>query len=142
MINHFIKYLPTKLAGDIHKQYEGYLPIFNSYMGSESHYYDSLNSNTSFAHFMLALALFYSSVIVPLREARSCFKDFSDRNIKAIRIGQHTLSKSSTISIERMYLEFNGILRRHGITDKFLLFSDVRDFARSLNIYLKTKQHE
>src|SRR5665213_4026876 len=125
MIDTFIKSLPSNVAVDLRRQYESLLPIFNSYIDSESDKYTELKRDKDFDHFMLALALFYSSVVIPLREAESCFRDLKSHHeeIKSIRLSKTDFSADSAGAINRMYAEMSSILGSHRISESLLLFS-------------------
>lgn len=144
MIDTFVQNLPPKVAVDLRRQYESLLPIFNSYIDSESVKYTELKRDKDFDHFMLALALFYSSVVIPLREAESCFRDLKSHHeeIRSIRLSKFDFSSESAGAIHRMYAEMSNILGEYRISEHLLLFSDVKDFARNLNFYLKTPYAE
>ena len=144
MIDIFVKNLPPKVAVDLRRQYESLLPVFNSYIDSENARYTELKKDKDFDHFMLALALFYSSVVIPLREAESCFRDLKSHHgeIRSIRISKSDFSSDSAIAIHRMYAEMSNILSEHRISEHLLLFSDVKDFARNLNFYIKAPYAE
>ncbi len=140
MIDIFTKNLPPKISVDLQRQYDSLLPIFNSYIDSESERYVELKKDKDFDHFVLALALFYSSVVIPLREAEACFRDFKSHHqgIQSIRLSKFNFSNDSSNAIYRMYLEISNILHQYRISESLLLFSDIKDFARNLNFYLKT----
>lgn len=144
MIDIFIKNLPPKVSVDMRRQYDSLLPIFNSYIDSKSAKYTELKRDKDFDRFMLALALFYSSVVIPLREAESCFRDLKSHHeeVQSIRLSKFNFSADSANAIHRMYAEMSNILNEYRISEHLLLFSDVRDFARNLNFYLKAPYAE
>lgn len=139
MINIFIKNLPPGIASEIALQYERLLPIYNRYIDSPDDHYAALKVDKRFDHFMLAFAIFYTGVVIPLREASSCFSDFRGyEGVENIRIGNSFLSRQNASTINKMHGEAMGILNRHRIEERMLLFSDVKEFARNLNQYVST----
>lgn len=139
MINVFIQNLPSQLSSNIKEQYENSLPIFKSYANSNNDkYYSEIKNNYELSCFILGLAIFYKSVIIPLREADSCFKDFKNQeDIRGIQIGKYTFSNNDRRQIQNMYNDMQQILQKYQLYEYILLFSDIKEFARNLNFYLK-----
>jgi len=144
MIDLFTRHLPSQVSIDIRRQYESLLPIFNSYIDSENERYFELKNDRDLDHFILALALFYSSVIIPLREAGNCLKDLRSHHqkIQSIRLSKFEFSSDSANVIHEMSVEMSALLSQYRISEHLLLFSDIKNFARNLNQYLKSPDYE
>lgn len=136
MIEIFIKNLPPQLASQIREQHDSFIPVFKSYADSNNKYYFQLNRNYELSYFMLGLAIFYKSVVIPLREGSSAFRDFHAENITGVQLGKYTFSNNDRWQIQVMYKNLQGILQKHKIPESMLLFSDIKEFARNLNAYL------
>ena len=141
MIDIFIKNLPLQLASQVKDQYENSLPIFKSYAKSDNEkYYLELKNNYEISCFLLGLSIFYKSVLMPLKEANSCFTDFKNKDgITGITIGKYNFSNKDKKQIQNMYNDMQKILEKHRIPESILLSSDIKDFARNLNLFIKSK---
>ncbi len=141
MIDIFTENLPPQISSQIQEQYESYLSIFRSYADSNNDkYYGEITNNYEISCFILRLAIFYKSVIIPFREVNSCFKDFKRKeDIRKIQIGTYFFSSREERRIQNMYTELQEILGKYNIPEHVLLFSDIKDFARNLNVYLNNK---
>lgn len=141
MIDIFIKNLPPQLASQVKDQYENSLPVFKSYAKSDNEkYYLELKSNYEISCFLLGLSIFYKSVIMPLKEANSCFADFKNQDgITGITIGKYTFSDRDKRQIQSMYNDMQKILEKHRLPENILLSSDIKEFARNLNLFIRNK---
>lgn len=141
MIDIFIKNLPIQLASSIKDQYDNSLPIFKSYAKSDNEkYYLELKNNYEISCFLLGLSIFYKSVLMPLKEANSCFADFKNKDgVSGITIGKYTFSDKDKKQIQNMYNDMQKILEKHKIPESVLLSSDIKEFARNLNLFIKNK---
>ncbi|MGB8816107.1 MAG: hypothetical protein WCC74_02670 [Minisyncoccia bacterium] len=140
MIKTFTQNLPLQLSLQIQEQYENYLPIFKSYADSNNIHYLEIKNNFEISCFILVLAIFYKTVVIPLKEGSLCFNNFQDQNIiSEIQIGKYLFSNNDRRKIQGMYSELQVILEKYNIPEYLLLFSDVKDFARNLNSYLNNK---
>ncbi len=140
MINVFTQNLPPQLSSQIQEQYDSLIPILKSYANSNNDkYYDEISRNYDLSCFILGLAIFYKSVVIPLREGNSAFRDFQSEDITGIQIGKYTFSNTDRRQIQNMYNDLQEILQKYGIPEHILLFSDVKEFARNLNRYLNNR---
>lgn len=143
MIIVFTKNLPNQISGQMQEQYDSLLPILKKYADSNNDkYYLEVRKNYDTSCFILALAIFYKTLIIPLREGSLCINDFKKQgkeDIKGIKIGGYLFSKNDSRQIQNMGYEFQEILNKHKIPEYILLFSDVKDFARNLNVFLSNK---
>ncbi|GEM_PF-4163449 len=141
MISALTQNLPPQLSSQIQEQYDALVPVFRAYANSDNDkYYLEIRNNYDISCFILGLAIFYKSVIIPLREASSCFNDFRSKgDIREIQIGKYIFSNSDERRIKNMYNELLEILAKYNIPEHVLLFSDIKDFARNLNAYLDNK---
>lgn len=136
MINIFTKKLPSRIATDVQERYDSLLPIFKAYAESKSDkYYAGIANNYEMGCFILGLAIFYKSVVVPLREAGTGFRDFRKKDVESIQIGKYIFSYNESRQIQAMYEDFIEVITRHQISEHLLLFSDIKGFARTLNTY-------
>jgi hypothetical protein len=142
MIDIFTNHLPSIVAQDIKEQYQKALPIFTAYIDSPDSRYNKLKEDKELAYFLLALAIFYSSVVVPLKEAKSFFDFMSTKDITSVRIGNYSFSEKAAWDIEKMYSSLNGIFTRYQIHEGLLLFSDLKTFARNLDLHFKNIHNE
>jgi hypothetical protein len=141
MIAIFTQKLPPQLSSQIQDQYDSLIPILKSYANSNNDkYYAEISRNYDLSCFLLGLAIFYKSVVIPLREGNSAFRDFQSGDIAGIQIGKYTFSNTDRRQIQNMYNDLQEILQKYCIPEYVLLFSDVKEFARNLNTYLK-KRH-
>lgn len=145
MITVFTKKLPVQISSQIEEQYDKFLPIFKKYTESDNDkYYLEVRNNYDTSCFILALAIFYKSLIVPLREGGSCLNDFKKQgqeDIISIQIGRYLFSKNDSRQIQNMNYEFQEILNKHKIPEHILLFSDIKNFARSLNVFFLSNKY-
>ena len=133
----FTQNLPLQLSLQIQGLYESYLPIFKSYADSNSIHYFEIKNNFDISCFVLILAIFYKTVVIPLKEGGLCFNNFQDKDmISKIQIGKYLFSDNDRGKIQSMYSELQVVLERYHIPEYMLLFSDIKDFARNLNSYL------
>ena len=141
MIDIYIKNLPIQLASSIKDQYDNSLPVFKAYAKSDNEkYYLELKNNYEISCFLLGLSIFYKSVLMPLKEANSCFVDFKNKDsISGITIGKYTFSDKDKRQIQNMYNDMQKILEKHRIPEIILLSSDVKEFARNLNLFIKNR---
>ena len=137
MINLFTQNLPPQLSSQIQDQYDSLIPILKSYANSNNDkYYAEISRNYDLSCFILGLAIFYKSVVIPLREVNSAFRDFQSEDITGIQIGKYTFSNTDRRQIQNMYNDLQEILQKYSISEHVLLSSDVKEFARNLNAYL------
>lgn len=141
MIDTFTKKLPPKLAAQIQEQYDNLLPIFRAYADSEnSIHYSEISNNYNISCFILGLAIFYKSVVIPLREVNLSFKDFQNQeSVRSVQIGKYVFSNNDGRQIQSMYRELLNVLTKYDIPEYLLLFSDVKEFERNLNSYFKNR---
>ncbi len=137
----FIRNLPVQLSSSIQEQYNALLPVFKSYaQGKNGKYYSAVNNNYDIGCFMLGLAIIYKTMIIPLAGANLCLDDFRRRkSIDKIKIGKYFFSSRDHQKIGNMLNDLNKILIKYSIPENILLFSDVKEFARNLNVYLLNK---
>lgn len=141
MIDRFTQTLPPQLAVQIREQYNSFLPIFKAYSDSQnSIHYSEISANYEISCFILGLAIFYKSVVIPLREANLSFKDFQNQeSVRSVQIGKYVFSNNDGRQIQVMYRELLDILAKYRIPEYLLLFSDVKEFGRNLNSYFKNR---
>lgn len=140
MIQIFTKNLSSQVSSQIQEQYDSLVPILKSYANSNNDkYYAEIARNYDLSCFILGLAIFYKSMIIPLREANSAFKDFQNEDISSIQIGKYTFSNTDRRQIQNMYNDLQEILQRYQIPEYILLFSDIKEFARNLNSHLNNR---
>ena len=138
----FIEKLPSNLASSIQAQYDLMYPIFSKYANSEGNtYYTHVKLNYEFSCFLLETALFYKNAIVPMSKGSKAFMNLGNDSIRTVKIGNHILTDVERRKILGIEREFNSILNKYNIPISLLLFSDVKDFARSLNGYFETQQY-
>lgn len=140
MITVFTKNIPIQLASQMQEQYNTLVIILKSYADSDNdRYYLKVRNNYDLSCFILALSIFYKSVVIPLHEGGQCLKDFKNKgagDIKEIKIGKYLFSSSDSRWIQNMYSDLHETLEKYRIPEYLLLFSDIREFARNLNVYL------
>lgn len=141
MIKTFTQNLPIQLSSQVQEQYDALVPVLKAYASSNNDkYYSEISNNYDTSCFILGLAIFYKSVVIPLKEANLAFKDFqSKESIKGIQIGKYVFSNTDGRQIQSMYNELQKILNKYHISEHILLFSDIKGFARNLNAYLSNK---
>lgn len=141
MISTFTRNLPSQLSAQIQEQYDTFIPIFKAYGNrNNSIYYSEISNNYEISCFILGLAIFYKSLVIPLREANSSFRDFQSQDgIRNIQIGKYIFTNDDRRQIQAMYNELLEILAKYRIPEYLLLFSDVKEFGRNLNLYFKNK---
>lgn len=134
--------LPNSLAEPIQSQYDSLYPIFKKYAFSEGNqYYRLVKINFEFSCFLLETALFYKNVVVPMSKGSQAFIGLANTEIQTVKMGKHILTATERQKIRRIELEFNEILTKYNVPLSLLLFSDVKDFARSLNAFFETQQY-
>lgn len=142
MAHVFINKLPSNLATTIQEQYDLLCPIFSKYANSEGNqYYTLVKLNYEFSCFLLEAALFYKNVIVPMSRGSQAFINLSNSSIRTVKVGNYVLSGADRQRIKNIEREFDAILNKYNIPVSLLLFSDVKDFARSLNGFFETQQY-
>ncbi len=142
MSNIFIEKLPSNLASSIQAQYDLMYPIFSKYANSEGNtYYTHVKLNYEFSCFLLEAALFYKNVIVPMSRGSQAFINLNNDSIRTVKVGNYVLSGTDRQRIKNIEREFNAILNKYNIPVSLFLFSDVKDFARSLNGFFETQQY-
>ncbi len=142
MTNVIISKLPTNLAISVQGQYDLLYPIFEKYANSEGNqYYTLVKLNFEFSCFLLEMALFYKNVIVPMSRGSQAFVNLQGNSIRTVKVGNYTLTGSDRQRIKNIEREFEVILTKYNIPVSLLLFSDVKDFARTLNMFYETQQY-
>ncbi len=134
--------LPNSLAEPIKLQYDSLQPIFKKYAFSEGNqYYGLVKLNYEFSCFLLETALFYKNVVVPMSRGSQAFIYRANNEIETVKMGKHVLTALERQKIRKIELEFNEILNKYNVPLSLLLFSDVKDFARSLNTFFESQQY-
>lgn len=132
--------LPNSLAEQIQTQHDSLCPIFKKYAFSEGNqYYRLVKTNFEFSCFLLETALFYKNVVVPMSKGSQAFISLANNEIHTVKMGKHIVTASERQKIRKIELEFNEILNKYNIPLSLLLFSDVKDFARSLNAFFESQ---
>ena len=134
--------LPPNLATAVQGQYDLLCPIFEKYAFSEGNqYYTLVKLNYKLSCFILEMALFYKNVIVPMSRGSQAFVNLQGSTIQTVKVGNHVLSASDRRRIKNIEREFELIINKYNIPVSLLLFSDVKEFARSLNVFFETQQY-
>jgi hypothetical protein len=138
----FISKLPQNLATAVQGQYDLLYPIFEKYAKSEGNqYYTLIRLNYEFSCFLLEMALFYKNVIVPMARGSQAFVNLNGTSIRTVKVGNYVLSPTDRHRIRNIEREFDRILSKYNIPVQLLLFSDVKEFARSLNTFFEQQQY-
>ena len=137
-----ISKLPKNLAISVQVQYDLLVPIFEKYAFSQGNqYYDLVKLNYDLSCFLLETALFYKNVIVPMSKGSQAFVNFGEGTIQKVKVGNYVLTEIDRRKIINIEREFNVILNKYNIPQSLLLFSDVKEFARSLNVFFESQQY-
>lgn len=134
--------LPQNLAVAVQGQYDLLCPIFEKYAFSEGNqYYTLVKLNYKLSCFILEMALFYKNVIVPMSRGSQAFVNLQGSTIQKVKVGNYVLTGTDRRRIKDIEREFELIIDKYKIPLSLLLFSDVKEFARTLNVFFETQQY-
>ena len=135
MIRLFSKRLPRDLSRDLYREYQRLYPRLTQIMNEHPSHLSE--DDREFVYLLLAMSIFYDSVVMPLAGAASFANSLLAWNVSNIQIGDYNLTEGEKDNMRLVVREYHGMMKSFGISKSLFAFHDTRTFLDNALHYLR-----